>query len=249
MEQPTQLKFQRFEFKYHLPAHLVPLIKEDLFSHRMKWDPYVSDNEKKSYTVTSLYFDNAAWSCYYDKEAGLEERAKLRFRIYKPRLSGNDTIFLEIKQRHDAVTSKKRVVIPQEAYFKFLETRRLSSMLPFIGEVSRNAFRDILAFGEFNCLYPRILVQYLREPLIWEFNDRLRITFDHDIKMAGSNKLEAGSMLNVLRRNVIMEVKYNSVLPHWFPKIIRKYELQREPYSKYGRSVESFQRYKSLQFA
>lgn len=249
MESPTQLKFQRFEFKYHLPAHLVPLIKADLFNHRMKWDPYVLEKENKSYMVTSLYFDNVAWSCFYDKEAGIEERAKLRFRIYESQLSGNSTIFLEIKQKHDAVTSKKRVIISHEAYLTFLETRRLSSMLPFIAESSRNSFKDILAFGEFNCLYPRILVQYLREPLIWEFNDRLRITFDHNIKAGVASTLDTGFMMPVLRRDVIMEVKYNSVLPHWFSEIIRKYELQREPYSKYGRSVESFQRYKSLQFA
>lgn len=246
---PTQLKFQRFEFKYRLPAVLVPLIKEDLFKHKMQWDPYVLEKENKSYAVTSLYFDNAAWSCYYDKEAGLEERAKLRFRIYKPRLSSADTIFLEIKQKHDAVTSKKRVIIPYEGYLRFLETRRLSSMLPFIGEASRNSFREILAFGEFNCLYPRMLVRYMREPLIWQFNDRLRITFDHDIKAGAGSALDAGSTLPVLSREIVMEVKYNSVLPYWFPEIIRKYELLREPFSKYGKSVESFQRFKALPFA
>lgn len=249
MQPATQLKFQRFEFKYHVPKHRVPLIKEDLFSHRMQWDPYVLDKEKKSYTVTSLYFDNSSWSCFYDKESGVEERAKLRFRIYEPRLSGNDTIFLEIKQKHDAVTSKKRVIVPHEAYGRFLETRRLSSILPFIEEASRSAFCEILAFGEFNCLYPRMLVQYEREPLMWEFNDRLRITFDHDIKAGAANTLDAGSMLPVLRRNVIMEVKYNSVLPYWFEDIVRKYELAREPFSKYGRSVESWGRYNSLSFA
>ncbi len=249
MPKLAQLQFQRFEFKYHLPRHLVPLIKEDLFSHRMRWDPYVLDKENRSYIVTSLYFDNAAWGCFYDKESGVEERAKLRFRIYEPRLSGNDTIFLEIKQKHDAVTSKKRVIIPREAYLKFMETRRLSSMLLFLGETSRSAFREILAFGEFNCLYPRMLVQYLREPLIWEFNDRLRITFDHDIKAGLAASLEAGSMLPVLRRHVIMEVKYNSVLPYWFEEIVRKYELGREPFSKYGRSVETWERFKSLSFA
>lgn len=248
MPQPTQLKFQRFEFKYRLPQHTVPLIKEDLFSYRMQWDPYVLDKEDKSYPVTSLYFDNAGWSCFYDKEAGVEERAKLRFRIYKPRPSSSDTIFLEIKQKHDAVTSKKRVIIPYEAYLNFLETRRLSSMLSFLEGAQKNLFREILAFGEFNGLYPRMLVQYLRQPLIWKFNDRLRVTFDHDIKTSPASNLEASSMLPVLRSGSVMEVKYNSVLPHWFEKIVRKYELEREPFSKYGRSVEAWRRYNSLSF-
>ncbi len=246
MSEPIQLNFQRFEFKYHLSAARAALIKEDLLGYRMRRDPRVLTNQE-TYPVTSLYFDNAAWGCFAHKNAGVEERAKLRFRIYEPFLmDATDTIFLEVKEKHDAVVSKKRIVVSRAAYDLFLQTRQLSSMTRFIGEKSRNTFREIRAFSEFNCLYPRVVVQYQREPLVWEFNDRLRITFDYDIKMGSAGTLAESVLIPIVPHTVIMEVKYNIVLPYWFRDIIKKYELGRVPFSKYVQGLEAWQRHITL---
>lgn len=244
MVKPVQLHFQRFEFKYRLPLHLISAIKEDLFRNQMQLDPYVATTPGGAYPVTSLYFDNAGWGCFWDKEAGLEERAKLRFRVYSTHLTEHDTVFLELKQKHDATVSKKRIVIPRPAYDRFLETNSTSSLAPFFTDESRAIFREIRAFMERNCLYPRLLVRYRREPLVWRFNDRLRITFDHDIAAIPASSLcVSGAMFPTASQQTIMEVKYNAVLPFWFEEIVHKYELGREPFSKYGNGVLACQRF------
>lgn len=238
MKHPIQLQFQRFEFKYHLPVQMVGALKEDLIKNGMLLDPYVLETPSRSYPVTSLYFDNASWSCYWDKEAGTKDRAKLRFRIYNMRLEDGDTIFLELKEKHDAVVSKKRIVVPREAYDRFNIARNLSALSPFFEGESRRNFREIVAFAELNGLFPRLLVSYWREPLVWEYNDRLRITFDHDISAVPARDFGGSEALwPIIPGKTIMEVKYNDVLPFWFERILHKYDLEREPFSKYGNGV------------
>lgn len=247
MKQPVQLQFQRFEFKYHLPAHMVSALKADLMENGMLLDPYVSEIPGGAYPVTSLYFDSAAWGCYWDKEAGTKDRAKLRFRIYNTSLQEGDAIFLELKEKHDAVVLKKRIVVPREAYDRFNSTRSIMSLSPFFAGESRRDFREIAAFAEVNGLFPRLLVTYWREPLVWEYNDRLRITFDREISAAPARDLSGKeALLPLLPGKIIMEVKYNDVLPFWFEKILRKYDLAREPFSKYGNGVLAGERFGAL---
>lgn len=247
MSQPIQLQFQRFEFKYHLPASIVGSLKADLIKNGMQLDPYVLGTKKQSYPVTSLYFDNAAWGCYWDKEAGTKDRAKLRYRIYNTRLQEDDTIFLELKEKHDALVSKKRIIVPRAAYNRHLLTESASALSPFFTGQDRSAWRKIVSFAELNCLLPRLLVSYWREPLVWEYNDRLRITFDHDIASAPARDLSGNySLFPLIPGKTIMEVKYNDVLPFWFEGIAQKYDLAREPFSKYGNGVLVGHRFMAL---
>lgn len=240
MNPPVQLQFQRFEFKYHLPTFMVGSLKADLITNGMQLDPYVLGTKKQSYPVTSLYFDNAAWGCFWDKEAGTEDRAKLRYRIYNTELQKNDTIFLELKEKRDAIVSKKRIVVPREAYDRHLSARSTFALSPFFTSENRSAWRKIIFFAELNCLTPRLIVSYWREPLVWEYNDRLRITFDHDISAAPAEDLSGNhDFFPLIPGKTIMEVKYNDVLPFWFEQILQKYDLSREPFSKYGNGVLS----------
>ncbi len=247
MNGPVQLQFQRFEFKYHLPLPMVNALKADLIKNGMRLDPYVFGASHQSYPVTSLYFDNASWGCFWDKEAGIKDRAKLRFRIYNTRLEDRDRIFLELKEKHDAIVSKKRIVVPREAYDHYIATRNMAALSRFFSKENQNNFREIIAFAELNCFFPQLLVSYWREPLVWEYNDRLRITFDSDICAAPAHDLSGReSLFSLLPGKTVMEVKYNDVLPFWFERVLHKYNLEREPFSKYGNGVLASSRFRAL---
>ena len=90
MTKPT-LHFQRFEFKYFLPRHLAKQLVAALLPH-MEWDPYIKQSQG-FYRVNSLYFDSPDYACFWDKEAGVADRKKLRLRYYGESLTPETPVF------------------------------------------------------------------------------------------------------------------------------------------------------------
>jgi len=83
------------------------------------------------------------------------------------------------------------------------------------------------------------LVIYKRKPLISKVDPNFRVTLDYNLKtyLADwiNNKKEG---LAVNSDKVIIEVKFNNVLPFWFHQIIQRYNLDRQPFSKYCSCLE-----------
>ncbi len=106
--------FNRFELKY--------LVRVDLYwelvhalAHFILHDDH--GDIDGFYRIISLYYDSPDFSCYRSKIEGLKFRRKLRRRIYQAPgqpLSSIDTGFVEIKQRFNRTTQKKRVILPLE---------------------------------------------------------------------------------------------------------------------------------------
>src|SRR3989344_8614882 len=105
----TLLHFQRFEFKYLLTKLQAEDILADCLVNNLQWDPYVRDQEHKSYQVNSLYFDSDNYKCYNEKLSGLKSRFKVRIRSYGD--IGVETGFLEIKKKEDALVMKDRAAM------------------------------------------------------------------------------------------------------------------------------------------
>lgn len=237
---PTpKLSFKRYEFKYQLSCKEVEFLIEDLLKNNMIWDSFVENKESKDYTVTSVYFDSPSFKCYYDKINGLKDRYKLRLRIYDDLLFPGNNVFLEIKRKSDMVIWKDRMILPYENYIKIFEEGRYDES-SFIF-----AKRDQDILNEFVCkkykfrMTPIILVRYKRKPLVGKFNDRFRITFDNAIEATVTNSLRFGNNFSMIAPDaIIMEVKFDNSLPHWFLRIIYKYQLDRRPFSKYCGAVE-----------
>src|SRR5699024_3225455 len=60
------------------------------------------------YTVTSLYFEIADRTIYYETKNKLKYRQKLRLRVYDE-VDEFDTAFFEVKQKHKKVVNKRRL--------------------------------------------------------------------------------------------------------------------------------------------
>ncbi|VAW43516.1 FIG01140028: hypothetical protein, partial [hydrothermal vent metagenome] len=117
-------KFNRFELKY-----LLPMAQADRFKEAIK--PYLLvdqyGDEQGNYAVTSLYYDSPEHHFYWEKIEGIKFRRKLRIRIYEsaePLMPGSQ-VFVEIKQRIDRVTQKRRVVLTYRDALKLCNERTM----------------------------------------------------------------------------------------------------------------------------
>ena len=92
----TTLHFSRYEFKYVLPKSKRDELEREL-QYFLTLDPYVAKKEDKKYFVRSLYFDDSAFTNYYEKTDGMLSRTKFRVRTYTKNPDEGCATFLEIK--------------------------------------------------------------------------------------------------------------------------------------------------------
>ena len=228
------LHFQRFEFKYYLPKTKADKLIPALLPH-MKWDPYIVSSPHDYYQVNSLYFDTHGYDCFWDKEAGVADRKKLRYRFYNDPDS-DSPIFLEIKRKKDALVIKDRIDLNG---FNF-HHKQLDRTLSQLRKNSGNKFLDeLIWFKKRNSLTPKLFVRYKRKALLGKLDPKFRITFDYDIQTQLTDNLKPSphKWKKVYQDGVVLELKYNNILPSWFHKIIQKFDLERLAYSKYCNSL------------
>ena len=90
-------------------------------------------------------------------------------------------------------------------------------------------------FKKRNSLKPKLFISYQRKALVSQRDKKFRVTFDYNIatgKLEDFNKIPV-RLKKVYPHSVVLELKFNNILPNWFHKIIQKYQLQRLAYSKY----------------
>lgn len=234
----TNLHFQRFEFKYLLPASLADILIPQFLKY-MEWDPYVIDKSEKYYSVLSLYYDSEGLGCYYDKLAGLEERKKLRIRTYDKNISPDTKVFIELKRKDDALVFKDRIITTYENYFTSFINGNYESFKKSSDTSIQKFLQELIWFKEYNGLMPKVMIIYQRMPLFSKMDKKFRVTFDSNLMVFPSEELRFADGIPVAPESVIMEVKYNNVLPSWFHAIIQDFQLERISVSKYCLGIES----------
>jgi len=240
LQQVTKLHFARFEFKYILHKKLRDEVESEL-QYFMGFDPFVEDKPDYRYFVRSLYFDDPAFSCYYDKTDGLRTRSKFRLRTYTE--TPEDTIvprFLEIKGRHNNLVYKHRVQCDLNGNQAHIAGDQLSRKIIANTDPApvANQFQYELYLKQ---LTPVVLIDYLRRPYISKYDPEFRLTFDEELRGTSTARLfptstETGRA--ILPGYTIMEVKFRYHVPSWFHRIIQSFELQRVSISKMCKGVE-----------
>lgn len=168
--------FNRYEIKYFVDELRVPELRRELVA-RMETDPY---SPKGGYPVTSLYYDTPDLLFYWEKIEGLKFRRKVRLRLYgEPSDCVDDTpVQIEIKQRVNRVTQKRRIALPYGTAQRWLDGREEIdvdiSQRPFVNEVTT-------LMGNLD-LRPIVTTGYLREAYVGTEADLgLRVTIDHKV--------------------------------------------------------------------
>lgn len=236
----TVRKFNRFELKYIITLQEAERVKSVLRDYML---PDEHGNNNGRYSLTSLYYDSPDYRCYQEKMAGIKFRRKLRLRRYETGevLTAQTPVFLEIKQRVDRVTQKRRATLSYQEALRLLNDRRLVDHAP----EDKAIIEEIYAFlWQYN-LRPASIVRYDRQAFIGtQYDIGLRVTFDTALTFQAFplylHELPNG-LLMLPAHLTVMEVKANERIPRWLTEMIAAQNLQITRVSKYCRSIEAAQ--------
>ena len=238
--QNLQIENFRFEFKYAVDPITANYIENDIQKYRSYLDPHSSGGH---YYVSSLYFDTPSLDDYYDKIAGLLKRRKIRARVYEKNITKEtESIWFEQKYKHNMALCKSRIKITNNEWRNFL-SQGASSLISKVQNNSKE--KEIVWQLLKESRNPSVFVRYKRKPYLYNFygEKEIRITFDSNIEAhlpcIKHNVGYTNPMAPVLPNLVVVEVKFNEVLPRWVASIIKNYNLKRDAFSKYALSIEA----------
>jgi hypothetical protein len=177
--------FNRYEVKYLIPADAVPTLRHELAA-RLDVD---SHGVSGGYGVWSVYYDTTDLRFYWEKIEGLRFRRKLRIRHYGDRFTVDDdtTVFVEIKQRVNRVTQKRRIALPYRLARGLCDQRVLVSHAP----AQRAFVEEVLELTSGLDLRPVAVTGYQREAFVGRGAEvGLRVTMDHRAGPAGGGGVQ-----------------------------------------------------------
>lgn len=233
----TIRRFNRFELKYLITLRQAKQVKSALGAYLI---PDEHGAHGGRYALASLYYDSPDLRCYWEKVDGIKFRRKLRIRHYETAepLTEDTPVFVEIKQRVDRVTQKRRVSLRYGDALRLCDERRI----PAHELADRAVIEEIHGFLWLYDMRPASIVQYERQAFIGTAYDiGLRVTFDTFIT-AQTDRLclhEPRSGMPLWGGNwVVMEIKVNERLPYWLTELVAAHNLQMVRVSKYCRGIE-----------
>ncbi|MGW0686281.1 VTC domain-containing protein [Streptomyces sp. NPDC002754] len=231
--------FNRFELKYLVPVDQAAEIRDEL-AERMDADLH---SPVGGYGVWSLYYDSPQLRFYWEKIEGLKFRRKLRIRHYGnlDGVTDDSMVCVEIKQRVNRVTQKRRIMLPYGAARQLCDERGTPEHSP-----KESAFiQEVLALVVQANLRPTAITGYQREALVGrEADTGLRVTFDRRIR-GRDRDFHFGTPTPENRFTVpphlsVMEIKVNERTPTWITDLAARRNLNLVRISKYVQSIEAF---------
>lgn len=215
----------RREIKYEIDACRELKLKRQL-SAILEADAH---NGLGGYRVRSLYFDTPDALDYYEKIEGLENRKKIRLRIYD---FGDSTAKLELKQKQGIQQRKQSLTLSRGQAEQIISGDY--SCLDEYGEFGRY-MRLTMQTGAYR---PACLVEYDRTAFFCRTNDT-RITLDSGLRSGEGNfaLFDASVQLSpvTVPGKVTLEVKYNRFLMSHIKDVISTADMLGVSSSKYCR--------------
>lgn len=233
----------REEYKYLVPNSMMDMLRARISPYVIR-DDHIAIHRHSDYTVRSIYYDTWDLNEYDIKLAGVHTRKKLRIRGYNHH-PYNNTVYVEIKYKHNMGLKKSRAPIKYSLIDRFLAGVDISDIV-----LQRNDFPgamekaiNFLYYIKRKCMLPVVLVIYEREAYIFKFDHSTRITFDKNLRCIAYPKTDTffsdNGSVNIYHNNFILEVKSNSGFPVWMEDIINELGVKREALSKYTLSIDA----------
>lgn len=179
------------------------------------------------YHIRSLYFDNVDDKALREKIDGINNREKFRIRYYNHDLS---LIHLEKKVKSNGLCGKVATTVTREECERLLAGDYAWMLTKHDGLVA-----ELYAKMRYQRLRPRVVVDYLREPYIYEPGG-VRITFDSNIRsgLYDQRFLEGDLATMPASEEIILEVKYDAFLPSVIQDVIQLERTRTTAFSKYA---------------
>lgn len=250
----SPVHIERREFKYLIDEDTARRVR-DAIQPFCALDEHAALSPTSRYGIDSLYFDTPGMDLFRANDREQLTRFKLRVRTYPDAaaLSGQPhltpPVFFEVKRRYHDVIVKDRGRAPAD-WHRLLDTpgATLPPDTPARQAAPLNAFiiRTLTHHAR-----PVVLVRYDREPWVSRIDDYARVTFDRrimsqrherldfDVPEACWRGVDYGSGELGTRSPVVLELKFTTAVPSWLTTIVRRYDLWRRAFSKYGSAVRS----------
>lgn len=243
----NQLTADRRELKFRVPPSkaraFAQVLSERLPPHRFT-GPGSNTLPGARHFVTTVYFDTAhhelyAAACahgdslkvrakeYYDENLALTELVRTRAEL----VHSSPILWVEIKESHDARSTKRRIGIPKHEVSRFFATGQITEqMLEIQRELYAAASQEVLDGLVEVCrrfstpLRPSVVVNYRRSA--WQDADEsLRVTIDRDLAFFAATANTWPESPRLEREHLgpkvgsdpayIVEVKCLGSLPSW----------------------------------
>jgi SPX domain protein involved in polyphosphate accumulation len=231
--------FNRYELKYLVPVDEAARIRDEL-GERMDRDLH---SPVGGYGVWSLYYDTPQLRFYWEKIEGLKFRRKLRIRHYGDLDGVTDAspVCVEIKQRVNRVTQKRRITLPYGTARQLCDGRQLIDHTP----AERAFVHEVLELVTRLNLGPVAVTGYQREALVGRDQDTgLRVTFDRRVRGRDRDfdfaTERPENRFTVPPHLAVMEIKVNERAPYWITDLAARRNLNLIRVSKYVQSIEAF---------
>ena len=223
------------------PAQRAALMSQ-LGSH-LRPDENAGDGAR--YPVVSLYYDNAARDCYWDKARSLPSRRKLRVRVYGSSDGAVPAVsFIEIKHKCEGRGVKRRVPLPLAQALRVCEG--LQPEVVSLSEPDRRIIAEAHNLILHRKFKPVMLMRYdrtayaARDPesdLRVTFDEGIRVRFDNltpepdDRRFAEDDEMHGDG-------STVMEVKVTGCIPYWLSRTIAAAGCRMQSHSKYSSALE-----------
>jgi hypothetical protein len=229
--------FNRFELKYLVAVRDLGRLRDEISAFMVR-DPYAESDGR--YLLTSLYYDTPLRDCFWAKLDGLRFRRKLRLRYYEQReaLTDDTPVFVEIKQRVDRVTQKRRAPMRYRDALDLCDER----LIPDHDELDEALVHEAFTLVVKHDLRPACITTYQREPWIGgDYDPGLRLTIDSDLRyrvhdLDLDSKHEGRFMYPP--QLAVLEIKANDRVPFWLTHFVARNNLQLTRTSKYVTSLD-----------
>ena len=214
----------RKELKYLVKSNDFDIIKS-----RINNVMFLDKNSNNGfYTIRSIYFDDYYNTFYNDNDIGINDRYKIRIRIY----NGDDKIIkLEIKYKKDGLTKKESTLISKDLCLRIMGGEQLD-----ISDCNDKVLYKLYLEQKMYLLVPKIIVEYDREAYVNPIGN-VRVTFDKNIRVSKhierffEENLYSVPILELNKH--VLEVKYDELIPDYISSLLELNTLSQTSFSKY----------------
>lgn len=236
----VQGRFERRELKYFIRPAEISRVRE-IIRPFARPDDYAALCEGYEYTVRSIYFDTPDLRFYYEKDAGVRKRKKLRLRTYNE-CGGDSMGSIEIKRKYGDIIFKERLLLPLDVARALLRERPVNISSLGLSTACQQTLHRFLTLMQVLRLRNVVLIAYEREAYVGRDYPRARLTIDKHVRSMirpGLEDIHAERGLRHLTdERQILEVKFDGTMPAWLRMVTSYIGRSNMAISKYCRGID-----------